>query len=115
MRATEFAREVLRGKNHQIRIASIEIVSIGDDIAFVFTGAEGEGSKNGFARCAVVETVLLYGAASQVMFEQDIPGRVTCLGRRGDHVILELLESSCVPVAMALADDPIVDAWKLLK
>ena len=77
-----FAREILRGKNHQIRLASIEIVSIGDDIAFVFTGVEGQGSKNGFARCAVLETVLLDGAAFQIMFEQDIAGRVTRLGGR---------------------------------
>jgi hypothetical protein len=109
------AGEILRRKNQQIRVASIGIVSIGDDIAFVFTGAEGQGSKNGFARCTVLETVLLDGAVFQIAFEQDIARRVTPHGGRGDNVILELPECGGVSVAMALADDSIVDARKLLK
>ena len=67
-----FAREILRCKNHQIRPAPIEIVSIGHDIAFVFAGVERRRSKYGFARRAVLETVLLDRAAFNVMFEQDI-------------------------------------------
>ena len=81
-----FAREILRCKNHQIRLASIEIVSIGDDIAFVFAGAERHGSKHGFARCAVLETVLLDRAAFKVMLEQDIARRVARPGGRGNDV-----------------------------
>jgi hypothetical protein len=37
----------------------------------VFAGAERRGSKHGFARCAVLETVFLDRAAFNVMFEQD--------------------------------------------
>jgi hypothetical protein len=66
-----FPYEILRCENHQIRLASIEIVSIGHNIAFVFAGAERRGSKHGFARCAVLETVFLDRAAFNVMFEQD--------------------------------------------
>jgi hypothetical protein len=35
-----FAPEILRCKNHQIRLASIEIVGVGHDITFVFAGVE---------------------------------------------------------------------------
>jgi hypothetical protein len=35
-----FPCEILRCKNHQIRLASIEIVSVGRDITFVFAGVE---------------------------------------------------------------------------
>ena len=83
-----FAREILRCKNHQVRPTSIKIVSIGHDIAFVFAGAERHGSKHGFARRAVLETVLLDCTAFNVMFEQDIARRMAPRGGRGDHVIL---------------------------
>jgi hypothetical protein len=64
-----FAREILRCKNHQIRAAPIEIVSK----AFVFAGAERHGSKHGFARCAVLETVLLDRAASRSCLSRTLP------------------------------------------
>ena len=50
-----FAREILRRKNHQIRVAPIEIVSKGPDIAFVFGGVERRGNKHGFPRRAVLD------------------------------------------------------------
>src|SRR5437660_798325 len=65
-----FARKILRCKNHQIRPAAIEIVSIGYDIAFVFAGAERHGNKYGFARRAPLETVLLDSAPFKVVLEQ---------------------------------------------
>jgi hypothetical protein len=110
-----FARKILRCKNHQIRPAPIEIVSIGQQIAFVFAGAERRGSKYGFARRAVLETVLLDRAAFKVVLEQDIARRVARHGGRGDNVILELLECGRVSVAMRPADDSVIDARKLLK
>jgi hypothetical protein len=108
-----FAREILRCKNHQIRLASSEIVSIGHDIAFVFVGVERRRSKYGFARRTVLETVL--APLSTSMFDQDIARRVACRGGRDDDVILELLECGRISVAMPPADDSIVDARKLLK
>jgi hypothetical protein len=99
-----FARENLRCKNHQIRRAPIEIVSIGHDIAFVFAGAERRRRKYGFARCAVLETVLLDRAAFKVVLEQDIARRVARPGGRGDDVILELLECGRISLAMRPAD-----------
>jgi hypothetical protein len=44
-----FARTILGCKNHQIRVTPAEIVSIGNDIAFVFAGAERRRNKYGFA------------------------------------------------------------------
>ena len=64
-----FAREILRRKNYQIRPAAIEIVRIGHEIAFVFDGAGRHGNKYGFARRAVLETVLLERAAFKIVFE----------------------------------------------
>jgi hypothetical protein len=110
-----FAREILRCKNHQICGASIKIVSKGHDIAFVLAGTERPGSKHGFARRAVLETVLLDCASFNVMFEQDVAGRVARRRGRGNDVILELLERGRVSVAMPSADDSFIDARKLLK
>ena len=110
-----FAREVLRCKNHQIRPAPIEIVSIGREIAFVFAGAERRRSKYGFARRAVLETVLLDRAAFKVVLEQDIARRVARHGGRGDNDILELLECGRVSVVMRPADDSVINARKLMK
>jgi hypothetical protein len=73
------AREILRCKNHQIRLAPIEIVSIGREIAFVLAGAERHGSKYGFTRRAVLDAVLLDRAAFKVMLNRDIARRVAAL------------------------------------
>ena len=81
-----FAREILRCKNHPIRPAPIEIVSIGHEIVF--------------ARRAVLVTVFLDRAAFKVLLEQDIARRVARHGGRGDNAILELLECGRVSVAM---------------
>jgi hypothetical protein len=93
------AREILRCKNQQIRLAPIEIVSIGHDIAFVFAGAWRHWNKYGFARRAVLEAVFLDRAAFKVMLNQDIARRVAAPcgrwarhGGRGENVIPELLE-----------------------
>ena len=115
-----FAREILRCKNHQIRPAPIQIVSIGHEIAFVFAGTERRRSKYGFTRRAVLETVLLDRAAFKVVLEQDIARRVAAPGwavpcRHGDNVILEFLECGRVSVAMRPADGSVIDARKLLK
>jgi hypothetical protein len=84
-------------------------------LAFVFAGAERRRSKYGFARRAVLETVLLDRAAFNVVLEQDIARRVARHAGRGDNVILELLECGRVSVAMRPADDSVIDARKLLK
>jgi hypothetical protein len=88
-----FCREILHCKNLQVRLASIEIVGIRHETAFVFAGAGRHGGKHGFSRCAVLEMVLLDGAAFQIVFEQDIARRVAHPGGPGDNVILELLDS----------------------
>ena len=97
--------EILRCKNHQIRPAAIKIVSIGHDIAFIFARDEGHGNKYGFAGRAVLETVLLDGASFKVVLKQGIARRVSRDGRRGNDVILELLERSRVSVTMWPADE----------
>lgn len=73
------------------------------DIAFLFAGAGRPGSKHGFARRAVLETVLLDHAAFNVMFEQDIARRVARRPDWGNDVILELRERSRVFAVRAAA------------
>jgi hypothetical protein len=72
-------------------------------------------ARNRFARCAVLEMVLLDRAAFNVMFQQDIARRVASRGGRGNYVILELLECGRTSVAMRSADDSFIDTRKLLK
>ena len=67
------ACEILRCQNHQIRLAPIEIVSIGHDIAFVFAGGARRWSKYGFARRAVLETVLLDRRLSTSCLSRTLP------------------------------------------
>ena len=98
------AAEILGCKNHQIRPASIQIVSKGHDIAFVFPGAERRRSKHSFARRAMLKPVLLDAAVFNVMFEQDIARRVPSHGGRGNDVVLQLLERGRVSVTMPSAD-----------
>jgi len=90
-------------------------VSTGHDIAFVFAGADRHGNKYGFARRAVLEKVLLDGAAFEVVLEQDIARRVAGHGGRSNNVILKLLKRGRVSVTMRPADGSIIDARKLLK
>jgi hypothetical protein len=70
------------------------------------------GNKQGFARCAVLEAVLLSRAGLQIMLEQDIATRVARRNRSND-VVLELLECGRVSVAIWSADEPIADARKI--
>jgi hypothetical protein len=110
-----FAPEILRCKNHQIRPAPIQIVSKGHDIAFVFAGAERRRSKYGFARRAVLETVLLDRASLHIVLEQNITGGVARHRGQRDDLILELFACGRVSVTMRSAGDPIIDARKFLK
>jgi len=59
----------------------------------------------------VLEPVLLNRPAFDVVFEQDIAGRVALLGGRCD----KLLERCRVSIAMLSADDSIVDAREFLE
>jgi predicted SnoaL-like aldol condensation-catalyzing enzyme len=110
-----FVPEILRCKDHQIRPAPVQIVSKGHDIAFVFAGAERRRSKYGFARRAVLETVLLDRASLRIVLEQNITGGVARHRGQRDDLLLELFECGRVSVAMRSAGDPIIDARKFPK
>jgi len=74
-----FACEILRCKNHQIRPPPIEIVSIGQEIAFVFVGAERHGAITA-SPAAPCSKWCSSTAPFDVMFEQGIARRVAAPG-----------------------------------